>query len=188
MATHNFENINEQNLIKTINSYFKDLNSEKTNTEMHFDNEENDLKNILNRNTLKRKINLYIINDVLNKIIVEDSIDNRDSFYQFILKENLLSIIIKNIFVNLSALLTSLYYEKKHIYLNLISKFGSLTKINSDVDLNFILSCEILKFFSFGIFQDLYSKVDALGFNDNEIIEYKRCLKNFNLKVNLKIK
>lgn len=180
MATYNFANINEENLIKTINSYFRDLTSDKTNTDILTD------KNpmvISDQKTLKTKVFLHILNDVLNKIIEEDSIEIKDSFFKFILKENKLSIIIKNIYINICDLLKSSNYNRTHFYSNLISKFGSLAKINSDIDLEFILSCEILKYFSFEVFRQLIANINDLRFEVKEIIEYKRSLKSLYFNV-----
>jgi len=184
MATDDFANLNEQTLIKRINFYFKDLIYNKKNAEINFENEENHpMNNIINRNSLRRKIFLHLINDFLNKIIIENSIENRDSFNEFILKANRISIIIKNIFFSLTAAMTGSDYNKKLFYSNLVSKFGSLS---SDVDLKFILSCEILKYFSFEVIQELLGKINTIDFNydDNEIIEYKKALKNFYFDVN----
>lgn len=176
MSTHNFANINEKNISKSVDAYFETLLSKETIIDKKLEENKKQL-NVLNYHCLKNKLFMFILNDALNKLIEEDSIDNKNLFYEFIIREKKLLIIIKHILQNLQNISKNQRLNKQQFYSICIDKFEPSYNLDSEIDYNFILSCDLLKFFSFKAFEELYLHND-LQSKEQEKIVLRDIIKN----------
>jgi len=173
MATKQMENINDESINFSINKYFSSFASNKWINENSSGLDENKFYNSF---TVESNILIYLLGDILNYECLDNSIDDKTSFFKFLFSEKKFPIIVKLIYIKYQELINNNKYNEtflKELTLNLNIHYD----VFSDINIDFISSCNYLEYFNFEVFNTLYSKLNPTS-NVASFLKDKKHFKN----------